>query len=213
MRLQYRPHAVVCPSAPSGKRAYGSVPRNRGKTLTLMAALSRQGMGASMMLEGAADGAAFEIYVEQILAPSLTAGQIVVMDNLSVHKGAKVRSAIEARGCQLLFLPSYSPDLSPIEEVFSKLKADLRRAGARTREALQEAVIEGLATITAQDARGWFRHCGYLPAEEVSRCSINLSALCCRRMESLVETSDIHSEMKETCQSTHLSPVRLSSLL
>jgi len=155
--------------APKGKRAYGSVPRNRGKNLTLMAALSRQGMGASMMLEGAAEGAAFEIYVEQILAPSLTAGQIVVMDNLSIHKGTKVRRAIEARGCQLLFLPSYSPDLSPIEEAFSKLKAFLRRAGARTREALQEAVIQALATITAQDAQGWFRHCGYLPAEEVSR--------------------------------------------
>ena len=155
--------------APKGKRAYGSVPRNRGKNLTLIAALSRQGMAASMMLEGAANGSAFEIYVEQILAPSLTAGQIVVMDNLSIHKGAKVRSAIEARGCQLLFLPSYSPDLSPIEEAFSKLKAYLRRAGARTHEALQEAVIQGLATITAQDAQGWFRHCGYLPAEEGSR--------------------------------------------
>lgn len=155
--------------APKGKRAYGSVPRNRGKNLTLMAALSRQGMGASMMLEGAANGSAFEIYVEQILVPSLTAGQIVVMDNLSIHKGAKVRSAIEARGCQLLFLPSYSPDLSPIEEAFSKLKAFLRRVGARTHEALQEALIEGLATITAQDAQGWFGHCGYLPAEEVAR--------------------------------------------
>src|SRR6266704_3580232 len=117
--------------APKGKRAYGSVPRNRGKNMTLMAALSRQGMGASMMLEGAADGAAFEIYVEQILAPSLTAGQIVVMDHLSIHKGTKVRRAIEARGCQLLFLPSYSPDLSPTQEAFSNMKAFLRRAAAR----------------------------------------------------------------------------------
>ena len=102
--------------------------------------------------------------MEQILAPSLTAGQIVVMDNLSIHKGAKVRSAIEARGCQLLFLPSYSPDLSPIEEAFSKLKAALRRASARTREALEEAICQALPLITAQDARGWFAHCGYLPA-------------------------------------------------
>lgn len=155
--------------SPKGQRAYGSVPRNRGKNLTLIAALSRQGMGASMMLEGAADGSAFEIYVEQILAPSLRAGQTVVMDNLSTHKGARVRRAIEARGCQLLFLPSYSPDLSPIEEAFSKLKAYLRRVGARTREALQEAMIQALATITAQDAKGWFRHCGYLSAEEVSQ--------------------------------------------
>jgi len=154
--------------APKGRRAHGSVPRNRGKNMTLIAALSLHGMTASMILDGAANGVAFELYVEQILAPSLTAGQIVVMDNLSIHKGAKVRSAIEARGCQLLFLPSYSPDLSPIEEAFSKLKVYLRRAGARTREALQEAVIQALATITAQDAQGWFRHCGYLPAEEVS---------------------------------------------
>jgi transposase len=151
--------------APKGKRAYGSVPRNRGKNMTLIAALSRQGVMASMILDGAANGVAFEIYVEQILAPSLTAGQIVVMDNLSIHKGAKVRSAIEARGCQLLFLPSYSPDLSPIEEAFSKLKSALRRAAARTREALEEAICQALILITAQDARGWFAHCGYLPAE------------------------------------------------
>jgi transposase len=151
--------------APKGKRAYGSVPRNRGKNMTLIAALSRQGVMASMILDGAANGVAFEIYVEQILAASLTAGQIVVMDNLSIHKGAKVRSAIEARGCQLLFLPSYSPDLSPIEEAFSKLKSALRRAAARTREALEEAICQALILITAQDARGWFAHCGYLPAE------------------------------------------------
>jgi transposase len=154
--------------APKGKRAYGSVPRNRGKNMTLIAALSRQGVMASMILDGAANGVAFEIYVEQILAASLTAGQIVVMDNLSIHKGAKVRSAIEARGCQLLFLPSYSPDLSPIEEAFSKLKSALRRAAARTREALEEAICQALILITAQDARGWFAHCGYLPAEPAS---------------------------------------------
>ena len=151
--------------APKGKRAYGSVPRNRGKNMTLIAGLSRQGMTASMILDGAANGVAFEIYMEQILAPSLTAGQIVVMDNLSIHKGAKVRSAIEARGCQLLFLTGYSPDLSPIEEAFSKLKAALRRASARTREALEEAICQAVEVITAQDARGWFAHCGYLPAE------------------------------------------------
>jgi transposase len=154
--------------APKGQRAYGSVPRNRGKTRTLIAALSLQGMTASMILDGSANSAAFEAYVEQILAPSLTAGQIVVMDNLSIHKGAKVRSAVEARGCQLLFLPSSSPDLSPIEEAFSKLKTALRRAGARTREALEQAIGQALELITAQDARGWFVHWGYLPAEQAS---------------------------------------------
>ena len=137
--------------------------------MTLIAALSLQGMTASMILDGAANGLAFEIYVEQVLVPSLTAGQIVVMDNLSIHKGVKVRNAIEAKGCQLLFLPSYSPDLSPIEEAFSKLKTALRRAGARTREALQEAICRALETITAHDALGWFTHCGYLPAKQASR--------------------------------------------
>jgi transposase len=154
--------------APKGKRAYGSIPRNRGKNMTLIAALSLQGMTASMILDGAANGLAFEIDVEQVLVPSLTAGQIVVMDNLSIHKGVKVRNAIEAKGCQLLFLPSYSPDLSPIEEAFSKLKTALRRAGARTREALQEAICRALETITAHDALGWFTHCGYLPAKPAS---------------------------------------------
>jgi len=120
-----------------------------------------------MILEGSADTIAFEVYVEQILAPSLHAGQIVIMDNLQAHKSARITQIIEAKGCQLLFLPSYSPDLSPIEEAFSKLKAALRRMGARTREALEEAIARALLTITAQDAQGWFQHCGYrLPGQE-----------------------------------------------
>jgi transposase len=151
--------------APKGLRAYGSVPRNRGKNTTLIASLSFEGMGESMIIEGGANATAFECYVEEVLAPSLTAGQIVIMDNLAAHKGKKVEQLIQARGCQLLFLPTYSPDFSPIEETFSKLKACLRRTGARTREALQEAVIQALATITAQDAQGWFGHCGYFPAD------------------------------------------------
>jgi transposase len=149
-----------------GKRAYGSAPRNRGKNTTLIAALSFEGMGESMMIEGSANAAAFECYVEEILAPSLMAGQIVIMDNLAAHKGKKVEQLILARGCQLLFLPAYSPDFSPIEETFSKLKTFLRREGARTREALQEAICQALLTVTSQDAHGWFRHCGYLPAKE-----------------------------------------------
>lgn len=148
--------------APKGERARGSVPRNRGKNTTLIAALSLEGVGAAMILEGSANTTAFELYVEQILAPSLHAEQVVVMDNLQAHKSARVRLAIEAKGCQLLFLPGYSPDLSPIEEAFSKLKTALRRAGARTREALEEAISQALLTITAQDAQGWFQHCGYL---------------------------------------------------
>ena len=147
--------------APRGHRAVGKVPRNYGANTTLMASLSRQGMGEAFILEGAADAVAFELYIEQILAPSLHSGQIVIMDNLSIHQGARVRQAIEAKGCQLLFLPAYSPDLSPIEEAFSKLKAYLRRVGARTHEALIDALTQALLTVTAADARGWFTHCGY----------------------------------------------------
>jgi len=119
-----------------------------------------------MIIEGAANALAFEAYLEQVLLPTLVAGQIVVMDNLSIHKGARVRHLLETHGCQLLFLPAYSPDFSPSEETFSKVKAFLRRLGARTREALQEAIGQALETVSAQDARGWFAHCGYLPSSE-----------------------------------------------
>ena len=150
--------------APRGERAIGKVPRNYGAIMTLIASISLDGMGPAFLLDGAADGTAFEIYVEQILAPSLHPGQIVILDNLSIHLSPRVKQAIEARGCRLLFLPAYSPDFSPIEEAFSKLKTVLRRAGARTREALQEAIATALDLITATDALGWFTHCGYPPA-------------------------------------------------
>lgn len=149
--------------APRGQRAYGAVPRNWGKNTTLVAGLTLAGIQAPMMLEGAVDTLAFEAYVEHVLAPSLRPGQVVVLDNLSVHKGMRVRQAIEARGCQMLFLPAYSPDLTPIEEAFSKLKTWLRRLAARTRETLEGAIAEALERITRQDAHGWFWHCGYLP--------------------------------------------------
>jgi transposase len=151
--------------APQGKRAHGSVPRNRGKNMTLLASLSLSGIGAAMIIEGSVNAAAFEAYVEHLLAPSLTAGQVVVLDNLSAHKGARVRQLIEERGCELLFLPAYSPDYSPIEETFSKVKTFLRRVGARTHEALQDAIGLALETVTVADALGWFTHCGYLPAQ------------------------------------------------
>jgi DDE superfamily endonuclease len=104
--------------APRGERAIGKVPRNYGAIMTLIASLSIQGMGEAFILDGAADSAAFEIYVEQLLAPSLHPGQIVILDNLSIHLSPRVKQAIEARGCRLLFLPAYSPDFSPIEEAF-----------------------------------------------------------------------------------------------
>jgi transposase len=157
--------------APRGQRAYGSVPCNRGTNTTLIAGLSLVGMQAPFILEGAVNTLAFEAYVEQVLAPSLSPGQIVVLDNLSAHTGERVRQAITAKGCQVLWLPTYSPDLTPIEEAFSKLKAFLRRVGARTHELLQEAIGWGLETITSQDATGWFTHCGYPPAEHTKEAS------------------------------------------
>lgn len=148
--------------APKGKRARGSIPRNRGKNVTLISDLSLAGLGEIFLIDGAANGDLFEAYVEYILVPTLHSGETVIMDNLSIHKRKKVRQLIEAQGCQVLFLPPYSPDFSPIEEAFSKVKAALRRIGARTHEALQEALESACATITASDALGWFRHCGYL---------------------------------------------------
>jgi transposase len=147
--------------APRGERARGRVPRNRKKNTTLLASISLQGIGACMMIAGSANASTFETYVQQVLAPELKKGQIVIMDNLRAHKGAFVRQLIEGKGCRLLFLPTYSPDFSPIEEAFSKLKTLLRRAQARTAEALEEAIAQALLAITAQDARGWFEHCGY----------------------------------------------------
>ena len=162
--------------APRGKRAYGAVPRNWGRNTTLIAGLTLSGIQAPRILEGAVDTLAFEAYGEQVLVPSLSPGQVVVLDNLGVHKGERVRQAIEAKGGQVLFLPAYSPDFTPIELAFSKLKTWLRRLGARTREALEEAIALALAQITAQDAHGWFGHCGSLPPQPGKRSREKMSA-------------------------------------
>jgi transposase len=147
--------------APKGKRARGTITRKRGKNVTMITDLSLRGLGEVFLTDGAANGDLFEAYIEQIFAPTLSSGEIVIMDNSSIHKGKKVRKLIEARGGQLLFLPAYSPDFSPIEEAFSKVKTVLRGIGAQTREALYEALEYSTTTITTNDAKGWFRHCGY----------------------------------------------------
>jgi transposase len=153
--------------APRGKRAYGKVPRNRGKNTTLIAAITLEGgMGISMTVEGATDALAFEAYVERFLAPTLEEGQVVVLDGLGAHRTRKVRELIEARGADLVFLPSYSPDLNPIEEAFSKIKALVRKEGARVREALVEAIGRALSAVTIEDAAGWFAHAGYRPQDQ-----------------------------------------------
>ena len=153
--------------APRGKRAYGKVPRNRAKNTTLIAAITLEGaMGESMSVEGATDSLVFEAYIEHFLAPTLKKGQVVVLDGLGAHRTQKVEELIEARGAQLVFVPSYSPDLNPIEEAFSKIKALVRKVGARGREALVEAIGRALAAVTPEDAAGWFAHAGYWPQDQ-----------------------------------------------
>lgn len=144
-----------------GQRCVGTVPRNWGLRTTLLAAMTLDGITASFIIDGATDRQLFELYVEQVLAPTLRPGQAVVWDNLSAHKSVRARAAIEAAGCQVVFLPAYSPDFNPIEQAFSKLKGGLRRAGERTHDGLWEAIGTELRQITSQDARGWFGHCGY----------------------------------------------------
>lgn len=148
--------------APRGQRAYGRVPRNRGPNTTLLASMTLEGaMGEAMVVEGATDRFVFEAYTEHFLAPTLEEGQIVLLDNLPAHKTDRVRELIEERGAEVWFLPSYSPDLNPIEEAFSKVKALLKKAVARTKGALVEAIAQALAAVTPEDARGWFAHSGY----------------------------------------------------
>jgi len=147
--------------APRGERLYLSVPRNRGKNTTLLSSMSLEGMGSSLTVEGSTTARVFETYVEKVLAPSLKEGQVVVMDNLSAHKPKRIRELIEQQGCELVYLPSYSPDYNPIEEAFAKIKHLLRKAAARTKEALIEAIAAAISAITAEDIRGYFEHAGY----------------------------------------------------
>ena len=147
--------------SPRGQRVFFKIPRNRGTNTTLVSSMSLEGMGPSMVIEGSTTKEVFEAYLENFLAPTLREGQVVVMDNLSAHKGERVRKLIEDRRCELLYLPPYSPDLNPIEEAFSKVKRSLRVIGARTKGALVEAIGKALDMVDASDARGFFTHCGY----------------------------------------------------
>jgi transposase len=154
--------------APRGERSHGRAPKNWGKNVTLISSISLEGMGPSMSIEGSSDTESFGLYMRQILAPSLRSGQIVLMDNLSVHKSAWVRELIEERGCQLWLLPSYSPDMNPIEEAFSKAKNLIRKAKARTLEALFAVTAGALEALSEQDARGFFEASGYETSYETS---------------------------------------------
>lgn len=147
--------------APRGRRAHSSAPRNHGPNTTLLACLTRSGLGPALLVEGATTTEVFSAYVEHVLVPWLRPGQIVILDNLSAHTSDQVRQLIAAAGCQVRFLPPYSPDFSPIEWAFSKLKTHVRAALARTRDTLERAIAAGLDGITAEDAEGWFHGCGY----------------------------------------------------
>jgi transposase len=149
--------------APRGKRLHLTVPRKRGKNTTLLSSMSLKGMGPSRAVEGATTARVFETYVQKVLAPSLEEGQVVVMDNLGAHRPKRIEELIEQRGCELLYLPAYSPDYNPIEEAFAKIKNLLRRAGARSKETLLDTIAAALCAISARDAQGFFEHAGYRP--------------------------------------------------
>jgi transposase len=151
---------------PKGERLVAKVPHGHWKTTTLVAALGREGMRCSMTIDGAVNRDAFEAFCEQILSPTLSAGDVVVMDNLSSHKGVRVKQLIESAGATLLYLPPYSPDLNPIELAFAKLKQLLRSAAHRTIDTLWADVQRMLNCINASDAEGFFRHCGYTLEEK-----------------------------------------------
>lgn len=147
--------------ATKGERLHLPVPRTRGKNTTLLASMSVEGMGPSLAVEGATTAAVFEAYIEKILVPSLSPSQIVIMDNLGAHRPARIRELIEEAGCELLYLPPYSPDYNPIEEAFAKIKEILRRAKARGKKALIEAMGTALSAVSPNDALGYFEHAGY----------------------------------------------------
>jgi transposase len=140
--------------AARGLRARGAVPRNRGPVTTLLAGVSLGGMSPAMTVEGGTDTAVVATYLERVLLPALAPGQVVVVDNVGAHQPDRIRALVEAAGCELVFLPAYSPDLSSIEEAFSKIKALVRAAGARSRAVLDAAIAAALKAVTPADAAG-----------------------------------------------------------
>ena len=147
--------------APKGERCRAAIPHGHWKTTTFTAGLRLDGIAAPMLLDGPMHGAAFRAYVEQVLVPDLSPGDIVVMDNLPAHKVAGIRQSIEAAGAHLLYLPPYSPDFNPIEMAFSKLKAYLKRRAARTVDDLWEAIAEAIGTFNPEECQNFFAAAGY----------------------------------------------------
>lgn len=147
--------------AAPGQRAYGRIPRGRREAISWLATLTPAGIGESLLVRGAVDRLVFEAFVERVLVPTLRPGQSIVLDNLSVHKSATAKALIEAAGCHLVFLPTYSPDFNPIEQAFAKTKQHLRRVGARSWESVAVAAGAALATISAADAHAFFADAGF----------------------------------------------------
>lgn len=159
-------HTRAYARAPRGERAVGRVPRNRGAVTTLIASLTPTGMGPSRTRTGGTTKDAFLTYLREDLAPTLTPGQVVVLDNLGAPRARDGRAVVEGTGAQVRFLPAYSPDFNPIELAFGKLKAGLNRAEARTRPALEHAIAAAAKTVSADDARAFYAHCGFpLPVQ------------------------------------------------
>jgi len=152
--------------APRGERAHDSAPRNYGTHTSVIGAMGLRGLVAALMVEGAVDTEVFNAYAEQVLAPKLRRGDVVVLDNLGAHRASRIEEVAEARGARVLWLPPYSPDFSPIEQCWSKIKSYLRGAKARTCEELEKALEAALGLVTKSDIRGWFKHCGYSLARE-----------------------------------------------
>jgi transposase len=151
-----------------GQRVREAIPAGHWRTLTVLGALTCDGLLATMTIEAATDGDVFLAYVEQVLRPKLRPGQVVVMDNLAAHKVAGVRETIEAAGARLVYLPPYSPDFNPIEPCWGKIKQCLRALKARTLETLEQAITQALASITPDNALAWFQHCGY-PSQSIPK--------------------------------------------
>jgi transposase len=147
--------------APRGRRLVAKVPHGRWKTMTFLAALRHDRVDAPCLFDGPINGERFRLYVESVLVPSLTPGNVVIMDNLGSHRGKAVRRAIRSAGARLFFLPKYSPDLNPIEQLFAQLKHRLRKAAARTADTVCKAIGHILATVTPQHCRNYFANAGY----------------------------------------------------
>jgi transposase len=152
--------------APRGERAHDSAPRNYGTHTSVIGAMGLRGLVAALTVEGAVDTEVFNAYAERVLGPRLRRGDVVVLDNLSAHRASRIEGVAAERGAQVLWLPPYSPDYSPIEQCWSKIKTYLRGAKARTRDQLEGALAAALGLVTKADIRGWFKHCGYSLARE-----------------------------------------------